>query len=84
MLDTMPDTVLKSISSLKNDARFEGFLKYVNEQSLSLAIKSTVLKDDTISRWHQGASQGLYELIEQITESRETLEKIEKLGHPRR
>jgi hypothetical protein len=80
MLENVPNEILKSLASLKNDKRFEDFIVFINDQSLKLAVSSTKLKDETICRWQQGASQVLYELIEQITESRETLEKIDKAG----
>jgi hypothetical protein len=68
--------VLQALSTLKGDADFEVFVKYLERSLQDLLMNSRMTKDETYLRWQQGAAQAVSQLIETAYTARENLHKI--------
>jgi hypothetical protein len=76
MLSKADRSVLSALSTLKGDADFEVFVKYLERSLQDLLMNSRMTKDETYLRWQQGAAQALSQLIETAYTARENLHKI--------
>ncbi len=53
-----------AINALRSHPEFPVFEKYLQDALQHLYATSAVQRDDTLSRWHQGAAQAVADLIE--------------------
>ena len=57
------DKVLSAIASLQGNPQFETFHDWLKESYSELMIATTLTKDETLTRWNQGGSQALAEIL---------------------
>lgn len=63
MMNRADDTVLSAIASLQGNPQFETFHDWLKESYAELMIATTLTKDETLTRWNQGGSQALAEIL---------------------
>ena len=63
MMTRADDRVLSAIASLQGNPQFETFHDWLKESHAQLMIATTLTKDETLTRWNQGGSQALAEIL---------------------
>jgi|APGre2960657404_1045060.scaffolds.fasta_scaffold17445_2 hypothetical protein len=63
MMTRADDKVLSAIASLQGNPQFETFHDWLKESHAELMIATTLTKDETLTRWNQGGSQALAEVL---------------------
>ena len=63
MMNRADDKVLSAIASLQGNPQFETFHDWLKESYAELMIATTLTKDETLTRWNQGGSQALAEIL---------------------
>ena len=63
MMNRADDKVLSAIASLQGNPQFETFHDWLKESYAELMIATTLTKDETLTRWNQGGSQSLAEIL---------------------
>jgi hypothetical protein len=63
MMNRADDKVLSAIASLQGNPQFETFHDWLKESHYQLMIQSTLTKDEVLTRWNQGGSQALSEIL---------------------
>ena len=63
MMTRADDKVLSAIASLQGTPQFETFHDWLKESHAELMIATTLTKDETLTRWNQGGSQALAEVL---------------------
>ena len=63
MMTRADDKVLSAIASLQGNPQFETFHDWLKESHAELMIATTLTKDETLTRWNQGGSQALAEIL---------------------
>jgi len=76
MLLKPPARVVAALSSLEGNNDFEEICKWLDESLSDLRKQNDLTRDEVQTRWHQGASQVLDELLEKKRSARDTLYKM--------
>ena len=63
MMTRADDRVLSAIASLQGNPQFETIHDWLKESHAQLMIATTLTKDETLTRWNQGGSQALAEIL---------------------
>ncbi len=76
MLLKPPARVIAALASLDGNDDFEEVCKWLDESLSSIRSLNDSTKDEVQTRWNQGASQALHELLEKKRNARDTLYKM--------
>lgn len=76
MLSKPPVRVLAALASLDGNSEFEEVCKWLDESLAELRTHTAYTKDEVQTRWQQGATQVLEELLEKKRGARDTLYKL--------
>jgi len=76
MLAKPPVRVIAALASLDGNSEFEEVCKWLEESLVELQLQSAYTKDDVQTRWMQGASQTLYELLTKKRTAKDTLRRM--------
>lgn len=76
MLTKPPARVIAALASLDGNNDFEEVCKWLDESLSSIRSLNDSTKDEVQTRWNQGASQALHELLEKKRNARDTLYKM--------
>ena len=76
MLQKPPVRVLAALSSLDGNSEFEEVCKWLEGSLAELHTQTAYTKDEVQTRWMQGATQVLDELLTKKRTARDTLYKV--------
>lgn len=76
MLRKPPHRVIAALASLDGNSDFEEVCKWLEESLSDVRASNDSTRDEVQTRWNQGASQALAELLEKKRTARETLYKM--------
>ena len=75
MLNKPNNQVLSALSALRSDTNFETVRSWLQESLQSLYSDSCHTKDETLSRWQQGAAQAVDEFLKKSDEAADVIRK---------
>lgn len=75
MLQKPDQQVLSALASLQGDTRFETIRSWLQASLQDLYKDSVRTKDETLSRWQQGAAQAVDEFLTKANDAQEVIRK---------
>lgn len=76
MLLKTPNRVISALASLDGNNDFEEVCRWLEESLSDIRLSNDTTRDEVQTRWHQGGSQVLAELLEKKRTARDTLHKM--------
>jgi hypothetical protein len=76
MLSKPPARVIAALASLDGNSEFEEVCKWLDESLSEIRTLNDSTRDEVQTRWNQGASQAISELLEKKRAARDTLSKM--------